>query len=139
MIRFLIPGLRLVSEANAHGYWRERHARSQAQRTAAKLTTAASLAGDRPAERLSTEPLVVTIVRIAPGRCWLDSDNLVGSAKHVRDGVADALGVNDRDTRVTWHVEQRKGAGTEHAVEVTIAARETCPHCGAVVRERGAA
>lgn len=52
--------------------------------------------------------LVVLLTRVAPRE--LDSDNLQGALKHVRDGVADALGVDDRDERVTWApCDQRKG------------------------------
>jgi hypothetical protein len=50
---------------------------------------------------------VVTITRIGPRQ--LDSDNAVGSAKHVRDQVAACLGLDDGDKRLTWNVEQAKG------------------------------
>jgi len=39
----------------------------------------------------------------------LDGDNLAGALKAVRDGVADALGIDDRNPRVTWLVDQRRG------------------------------
>lgn len=132
MIRFTIPGVRLVSEANAHEHFRARQARAKSQRGQA-YTLACHAIGPELVEWLDG-PLVVTIVRIAPTR--LDSDNLVGSAKHVRDGVADALGIDDRDLRVTWHVEQRRGGVRVYGVEVTIAEAVACPTCGSV---RGAA
>ena len=53
-------------------------------------------------------PCDVRIVRVSRSR--LDTDNLQGSAKHVRDAVARWLGVDDRDPRVTWHVGQESGA-----------------------------
>ncbi len=43
------------------------------------------------------KPFRVKITRQGPRR--LDDDNLAGSCKHIRDGVADALGVNDGDTK----------------------------------------
>jgi len=135
MIRFTIPGVRLVSEANERGRWSKHAGRTQSQRQQAATvarSALASLYGKRGT--MLDGPLVVTIVRIAPTR--LDSDNLVGSAKHIRDGVADALGIDDRDPRVTWHVEQRRGGVRVYGVEVTIAAAVACPHCGSV---RGAA
>jgi len=37
------------------------------------------------------------------------------------DGIADALGLtNDRDDRVSWEYDQRRGVKGEHAVEVEI-------------------
>lgn len=33
---------------------------------------------------------------------------------------ADWLGLNDRDPRVTWTYDQRKGGVREYAVEITI-------------------
>ena len=69
-------------------------------------------------------PLVVTITRIAPG--VLDTDNLAGSAKSVRDAIAHWLGVDDgkaeRAGQVTWVVHQTKsGAGAYH-VDIDIRA-----------------
>jgi len=122
MISLTIPGLRLVSEANAHEHWRHRAKRAEAQRAATLLLARTALARGRP-----QLPLVVTITRLGPGK--LDSDNLTGSAKHVRDGVAQALGIDDGDDRVTWVVGWRKAKG--YGVEVTIAARTCCPTCGA--------
>jgi hypothetical protein len=40
----------------------------------------------------------------------LDSDNLVGSMKHVRDAVAHWLGIDDGDPRVSYQVGQRIAA-----------------------------
>lgn len=62
--------------------------------------------------------IVATITRIAPRK--LDSDNLQGAAKACRDAVADALGVNDADPRVTWFYAQEKARtpGVRITVEV---------------------
>lgn len=40
------------------------------------------------------------------GRGQLDVDNLAISAKHVLDGIADAVGINDRDLQVTYAQER---------------------------------
>lgn len=99
-----IPGLRLVSEANAHTHWRVRQKRAKAQRNLVTLVLRRTVT---PVMMLAS-PLEVTITRIAPSR-GLDSDNLQGSAKHVRDAIAEILGVDDRDERVRWTVEQARG------------------------------
>lgn len=98
--------LMLVSEANSHEHWRGRQRRAKAQRGAT------SVALGYPtwlplAVKATGSHLVVRIVRIAPRA--LDSDNLARACKAVRDGVADALGVDDRDPRVTWLPDQAKG------------------------------
>ena len=91
-----IPGLKLVSEANraSHEHWRGRQRRAKDQRELVDLVLRTKA---RPAV-----PAVVTITRLAPAA--LDSDNLQGCAKHVRDEVARWLGVDDRDARVVWRV-----------------------------------
>lgn len=65
-------------------------------------------------------PCVVTLTRVAPSS-GLDGDNLQGSLKACRDGVADWLGVDDADARVTWRYNQRRGKTGEWAVEVHVA------------------
>ena len=110
MISIVIP-VRTVSEANAHEHWRKRQRRAKEQRGIVALMLGASHV--RP-----PVPCVVTITRIAPGK--LDDDNLAGSQKHVRDGIADWLGVNDRDPRVKYEYAQRKGKPKEYAVQIEI-------------------
>jgi hypothetical protein len=63
--------------------------------------------------------VVVTITRVSPR--LLDDDNLRGALKAVRDGIADALGVDDRDERVRWRYRQIRGTVKYHAVDVSIA------------------
>lgn len=119
MISLTIP-LRTVSEANAHTHWRTRQKRAKGQRTAAGLVVAAASADFtvRDLNALRKRQLTVTLTRIAPRA--LDSDNLAGSQKHVRDGVADALGIDDRDPRVTWAYAQEKGKPGFYGVRIEI-------------------
>lgn len=62
--------------------------------------------------------LEVMLVRIAPRA--LDDDNLRGALKAVRDGAADALGVDDRDPRVAWRYDQWRGEPRQYAVSVSL-------------------
>jgi hypothetical protein len=101
------------SEANAHEHYRERQKRAKSQRG---FVAGALRRFQRPP---AGTRLVVVLTRVSPRA--LDSDNLVGSCKHVRDGVADWLEVDDRAARVTWHVEQAKGPV---AVRVLVRARD---------------
>lgn len=106
--------LTLASRANGSqgttrgGRW-VRAATHRAQRTGARLALASAGAGNvfMPGWAWAWPGLVVRIVRVAPRQ--LDSDNAESAAKSVRDGVADALGVHDRDPRVVWLVDQELG------------------------------
>lgn len=94
-----------VSEANRRDHWQVKRKRAKAQRQmAAALVPRFGL------------PCVVTLTRVSPR--MLDDDNLQSALKAVRDGVADRLGVDDRDPRVEWRYAQRKGA--QKAVEVEL-------------------
>lgn len=131
--------IRTVSEANQHAHWRARSTRAKCQRSGVALALYRPLTPFRRAlavdayafaERATEGNLaqakacavpphvVVTLTRIAPRS--LDSDNLAGSQKHVRDGVADALGIDDRDSRVAWCYAQRNGVTREYAVEIVV-------------------
>lgn len=127
MICVTIP-IRTVSEANRHEHWRARQKRAKGQRDAAGLFVLSE--SQRVLRKHSTWllmphgatywPLEVTLTRIAPRA--LDDDNLASSQKHVRDGVADALGIDDRDPRVTWSYAQERAKG--YAVRIEIRRRE---------------
>ena len=107
---FTIPGLRLVNETNAREHWAVRSNRAKEQRDTARLSVHGST--HIPAGR----KYEIHICRVGPRK--LDSDNLAASAKHVRDGIADALGVNDGDeSRAIWHYAQAPG---KHGVYITI-------------------
>ena len=78
----------------------------------------ADLEEDVAAGRLSSgwqiDRWSVLMTRIAPRA--LDSDNLVSSMKAVRDGIADALGHDDRDARIAWECAQRRPTPSDNAV-----------------------
>ena len=112
MILVHLP-IRTVSAMNTREHHMVRYRRTKQQRGVAKLALAAACAGlARKHARL-----VVTLTRIGI-RQGLDGDNLQASLKAVRDGVADALRIDDGSNRVEWRYAQRRGAawGVEIAV-----------------------
>lgn len=109
MIDVTIPGLRLVSEANARGSWHGGASRAAKQRSIVALVFRTLRCA---------VPCNVRIIRIAP--LPLDDDNLARAAKAVRDQLAEWLGVDDRDPRVSWSVAQTKGGVREYAVRVIV-------------------
>jgi hypothetical protein len=65
-------------------------------------------------------PLSIVITRIAPRK--LDNDNLQSSAKHVRDGLAAVIGIDDADPAICWEtVRQERGP---YATRIEIRSRK---------------
>jgi hypothetical protein len=106
--------LRTVSGLNAREHWRDRARRVKAERHAVGW----AILVERPAKPVP--PCAVTMTRIAP-RDLDDGDNLSSSMKAVRDQLAEWIGVNDHDPRVTWAYGQERGKPKEYAVRVEIA------------------
>lgn len=106
--------LRTVSTLNAREHWRVKAKRSKSDRFTARLLADAELT---PVRRWFV-PVAVKLTRVGPRA--LDGDNLQGALKAVRDGVADALGIDDGDVSVTWSYDQQKGKPREYAVIVEV-------------------
>lgn len=109
---FTLP-LRTVAGLNAREHWRARSRRVKAERMAARTFTCSTLRGES-----APLPCIVTMTRFSAGE--LDGDNLQGALKAVRDGIADALGVDDRDKRVEWRYEQRRVARGIYGVLIEV-------------------
>ena len=100
--------LRTYSKLNERHGWRKR----------ARIAKAERLAGFMFCPRGLVPPMTVTLTRVGPQ--LLDDDAVPGALKSVRDGIADRIGINDRDPRVTWVYAQRRGKPKEYAVEISI-------------------
>ena len=111
MIDLLLP-IKITSPANgSHGHWAADAKRRKDHRTIVRW-------GLQPLERPAL-PVVVTLVRI--GVRDLDTDNLAGGFKSVRDEVAQWLGCGDstRDP-VTWVYQQQRGERGQYAARIKI-------------------
>jgi len=119
-VNILLP-IRIESEANVREHWAVRSKRTREHRSTACLMVSPHR---RSILSLGT-PITVTLTRIAPRD--LDDDNLARGFKAVRDGVADALGMDDRDRRLKWAYAQDRGGAGEYAawVEVRGGAKDT--------------
>ncbi len=109
--------LRLPSLANARLHWARRAKLAREQRGVVQWSLACQFRWQLRQFFRWPSPVAITLTRIGPRT--LDSDNLEAACKHVRDGVADALGMDDGDPRLTWRYEQRKG---KWGVEIRIVA-----------------
>ena len=110
VICVLVP-VRIESEANRRENFWTVAARKKNHRAQANFWLSYNAQAPEP-------PCVITLTRIGPRT--LDDDNLASGFKAFRDGVADWLGIDDGDKRLTWRYAQRKGKPKEYAAEVTI-------------------
>jgi hypothetical protein len=106
--------IKTVSEANQRAKWAQIK-RKKEQRAAVERALGV--------QRYFPAALVVTLTRIAPSARGLDGDNLQSAFKAIRDEVADWLGIDDRDPRVSWAYAQEKGAPKSYAVRIEIRER----------------
>jgi hypothetical protein len=111
------PGL----SPNARGHHMKRHRLVQAARDSAYYETRqAYVEDDGP---IPDGPLSMHILIAWPSkRRMADDDNAIGSCKAYRDGIADALGVDDRQMHVasiTQTVDPEKRGYIKIALEAT--------------------
>lgn len=114
-IELVLHGLRTVPGDNAREHWAVKAARAKEHR----LLVAAALRMTECARLDRTHGLRVTFIRRGPRR--LDDDNLAGSFKHLRDGIAAVFGVDDGKPFWAWVYRQEKG---KHGAEIVIESRE---------------
>ena len=106
------------------------HFRATAQRKAMhrRTTTLALMATKAPAPEL---PATVTLTRISWGT--LDKhDNLPSAFKHIVDGVAAWIGIDDADPRVTWKYAQQKCKRGQFGVILEIESHQKSENPAAV-------
>jgi hypothetical protein len=140
MMKIIEIPLQTISELNVREHWRVGHLRHKGQKFLVKTYLT-----NYNVPRMV--PVIVTMVRI--GKKKLDSDNLQGAFKYVRDAVADyffpglAAGRADENEEMHWRYDQEIGnPGTklildwdlnEHPwmalKEGRLEGNEGCPYC----------
>lgn len=109
-VRVTLP-IRTISENNMREHWSSRAKRRKDQRGIVHLALPGHLRTCQP-----IGPYVITLTRIAPRK--LDSDNLQGACKAIRDQVAEELAINDGDPAHEWRYEQRKATALDKRLQV---------------------
>ncbi len=106
----------IVSEANRsrHEHWATTAKRVKYQRSTVGFALAWVLPLEAPRWRVRITRL------IGPRGRTLDGDNLVRSCKAIRDGVSDAIGIDDSSDRIAWLYEQERSEF--HGVRVIVSA-----------------
>lgn len=104
MISIALPWPDKALSPNARVHWsRKAKAAKQARITAG---WSAREAGIRPGDFDIPTRLKVTYVFAPPDRRERDDDNLIASMKAARDGIADALGIDDSKFEIAIRREQ---------------------------------
>lgn len=115
-IEIILP-IKIVSELNLREHWTAKHRRNKKLRL--RLTIAFL-----PFRHTITLPCCVTLTRVSVRS--LDSDNLMGAFKSIRDYIADLIipglkmGRADADHRITWIYMQEKAAPKIYACRILI-------------------
>lgn len=94
-------------------HWSKVSKRVKSEKSAAHIATTDALRGFR------VQSATVTLTRRAPGN-GLDDDNLSGSMKAFRDGVAAAIGIDDADKRVQYRYAQERVGRSGWGVRIEI-------------------
>lgn len=113
-----VPAIRLpirtVNSLNAREHWSKRAKRAVQERRTTLILFSQHIA------RVGDVKLPATILLTRVGPRAMDDDGCTASLKHVRDSIANCLGIDDGDPIVKWCTAQRKGKPKEYAVEVEI-------------------
>ena len=113
-MKFSLP-LKLVNSTNVREHWSKRARRAKEQRGLAKMFTANSWTMLQQIQHFGTYEVKITRI----GKRLMDDDGVQASAKNVRDGIADALQVDDGDLGlIRFSYAQR--LGKSYAVEIEI-------------------
>jgi hypothetical protein len=138
--------VRLINTSNSREHWRATAKRAKTVRHTAKVMTRSAIVRsifvrergliyDTPSEvelrypdaaKALREmlnfgraaPLDVRLVYVGPRE--LDYDGVWSAVKSMRDGVADALGIDDGDPRVVWVPDHERGGVREYGARVEI-------------------
>lgn len=115
LIEATIP-MELPSGANLREHWATKAKRVKRQREAGLWMVSSPEAYEISAGISNGKKYQVTFHRI--GKRRLDDDNLAYAFKAVRDGVAEALMINDNHSGVKWVYEQSVGKHCAVTVKV---------------------
>lgn len=103
-------GYYVSSKANERpGHWSVSHRKAKEQRNFGGIMALQTIMTGRNAfswpHATKESTWSVKLVRVAPRP--LDSDNLQAAFKNIRDGVAEALGLDDKwNGKIQWHYDQ---------------------------------
>lgn len=108
--------IRTGAGLNDRMHWTKRHGKVKRERGTACMMTRLEL---NRVPRYFSYPIIVTLTRLSSGE--LDEDNLAGSLKAIRDGIADAFECDDsKRSRLRFVYAQEKCKRGAFGVKVRI-------------------
>ena len=111
----------LVNTANVREHWAARARRAKAQRQSVRFHVDFLLSPKFELRHGNAKAIHVTITRwLGKGQRAFDSDGMQSACKAVRDGVADAVGIDDGDARYVWEYLQEQRSPRHVRGEVSI-------------------
>lgn len=105
--------IKVISEANSRNHWAQRKRRFDGQRIEIAYYWKQSLKGRRV-----SLPCTVRLTRIGPKA--LDSDNLAGAFKAVRDQIAQEIGIDDGAAQIKFEYAQEAIGTRRYGVRVEV-------------------
>jgi len=105
--------IKVISEANQRSHWAERKRRFDGQKIELQYYWRQALKGKKPAL-----PCTIRLVRIGPKA--LDSDNLAGAFKAVRDQIAAEIGIDDGAAQIRFEYAQEAIGTRRYGVRVEV-------------------
>lgn len=115
---------------NARLHWAQKAGvKKIARKEAALFTSAASGLREVRGHLVGDDPIEIRVSFFPPDARHRDDDNMVGSFKAYRDGIADALGVNDRRFRPHYFFESPAKPGRVEVVIIGDNAMKKAQEC----------
>lgn len=111
------PDKRLTPNAKRRKHWRTYQPAIKVDRHNGRVCTLIALSPTERAEVAKRGTIPFTVTFFPPDRRHRDDDGMIGAFKHMRDGIADAFGVDDRHFRPTYEFGEPEKPGR---VEVEI-------------------
>lgn len=106
------PDKRLTPNAKRRKHWRSyQPAIKQDRATASVLTTCAIALRDKRELVAKAGKIPIRITFYPPDHRKRDDDGMISAFKHMRDGVADALGVDDHRFQPEYHFAEPEKPG----------------------------
>lgn len=128
------PDPRVSPNAKRRKHWRTYQPAIKSDRFAAHMLTLDAMndAGVSARAFEGEDPIELAVTFFPPDRRHRDDDGMIGSFKHQRDGIADALHCNDRRFRPHYHFAAAEKPGRVEVVVVCPQDNCTSDSCSPV-------
>lgn len=118
-VKPLVLPVRIESESNLREHWSKKNRRANGSKRKGTL-------GQRPTVKLACAahfvkpklPCTIRLTRIAPRK--LDQGNIAAALKHVQDGCADWIGIDDRHDKLVKYEYLQEQVSKTYGLRIEI-------------------